>query len=99
MLFPGADGVRPIHPTSLREATAKAWQAAGLEPLGFHEARHTAASVFIASGMNAKTVSTILGHASIAITFDRYGHLFPGTEDEARGLIDAYLERNVDDSP
>jgi hypothetical protein len=32
--------------------------------------------------------------ASIVITFDRYGHLMPGSEDEARGLIDAYLERH-----
>jgi len=36
------------------------------------------------------------GHASIAITFDRYGHLFPGSEHEARGLLDAYL---ADDGP
>lgn len=27
------------------------------------------------------------------ITLDRYGHLFPGSEDEAAGLLDAYLER------
>jgi integrase len=65
---------------------------------GFHEARHTAASLLIAAGLNAKTVSAILGHASIAITFDRYGHLFPGSEDEARALIDAYLERNAEDA-
>jgi hypothetical protein len=29
----------------------------------------------------------------ISITFDRYGHLMPGAEHEARGLLDAYLER------
>ena len=38
------------------------------------------------------TVATYLGHAHIAVTFDRYGHLFPGSEDEARGLLDTYLE-------
>jgi integrase len=43
--------------------------------------------------MNAKTVSAILGHASIAITFDRYGHLFAGAEAEARDLLDDYLDR------
>jgi hypothetical protein len=32
------------------------------------------------------------GHASITETFDRYGHLFPGTKDEAAALLDAYLE-------
>jgi integrase len=94
LLFPGADGARPVHPTSLRESVAKAWMAAKLDPLGFHEGRHTAASVFIAAGLNAKTISTILGHSSITLTFDRYGHLMPGSEDEARALIDAYLERD-----
>jgi hypothetical protein len=34
-----------------------------------------------------------MGHASITITLDRYGHLMPGSEDEAAGLMDAYLER------
>jgi hypothetical protein len=34
-----------------------------------------------------------MGHASIQITFDRYGHLMPGNEDEAAGLLDAYLTR------
>jgi hypothetical protein len=33
-----------------------------------------------------------MGHASITETFDRYGHLFPGTKDEAAALLDAYLE-------
>ena len=32
-----------------------------------------------------------MGHSSIQITFDRYGHLMPGNEVEAAGLLDAYL--------
>jgi integrase len=34
-----------------------------------------------------------MGHANISITLDRYGHLMPGNEEEAAGLLDAYLER------
>ena len=34
-----------------------------------------------------------LGHSSVTITLDRYGHLMPGSEDEAAGMLDAYLER------
>lgn len=49
--------------------------------------------MFIAAGLNAKTVSTYLGHASISITLDRYGHLFPGSEVEARELLNAFLAR------
>jgi hypothetical protein len=34
-----------------------------------------------------------MGHAGVAITFDRYGHLMPGGEAEAEDLLDAYLEK------
>jgi len=34
-----------------------------------------------------------MGHASVVITLDRYGHLMPGNEHEAAALLDAYLER------
>jgi hypothetical protein len=43
--------------------------------------------------VNAKTLSTFLGHASITVTLDRYGHLFPGSEAERADLLDAYLAR------
>lgn len=37
--------------------------------------------------------SYTLGHANISITMDRYGHLMPGNEVEAAGMLDAYLQR------
>ena len=40
---------------------------------------HSFASLMIAAGVNAKALSTFMGHASIAITLDRYGHLMPGS--------------------
>jgi integrase len=49
----------------------------------------------IAAGVNAKALSTFLGHASVTITHDRYGHLFPGSEKQAAGFLDSYLERSV----
>ena len=36
-----------------------------------------------------------MGDATIAITFDLYGHLMPGSHDEAAGLLDAFLARQV----
>lgn len=92
LLFPSSDPDVPERPKRLTDRMARCWRQAGLAHLGFHEARHTAASLFIAAGLNAKTVSAYLGHANIATTFDRYGHLFPGSEVEARGLLDAYME-------
>jgi integrase len=42
-----------------------------------------------------KALSAFMGHASITITLDRYGHLMPGSEEQAAGLLDAYLERDA----
>jgi integrase len=77
-----------------RRARAR-WEERGLPVLTLHECRHTYASFAIAAGLNAKTISTYMGHANIAITLDLYGHLMPGAEDEATGLLDAYFARNA----
>jgi integrase len=49
------------------------------------------------SRSRAKAITAYLGHASIQTTFDLYGHLMPGNEDEAVALVDAYLERSSTD--
>jgi hypothetical protein len=43
----------------------------------------------IASGVNAKALSTYMGQSSITVTIDRYGHLMPGNEKVAAKLLDA----------
>lgn len=88
-------GSTPYSPFSSTRVTAradKAWKAAKLDRITMHEPRHTYASYMIAAGVNAKTLSTYMGHARTAITLDLYGHLFPGNEKEAAGLLDAYLD-------
>ena len=75
-----------------------AWKRADLEAIGFHECRHPFPSLMIAAGVNAKALSSYMGHASITITLDRYGHLFPGNEAEAAGLLDAYVSRRAGQS-
>jgi integrase len=91
-VFGRVDGKAFDGPTV--DARAKsAWRKAALEPITLHEARHTFASLMIAAGVNAKALATYMGHASVTITYDRYGHLMPGSEDEAAALLDAYLAR------
>lgn len=48
--------------------------------------------MLIAAGANPKAITTYMGHSSIQVTFDRYGHLMPGSEAHVAGLLDAYLE-------
>jgi len=85
-------GERAFAPNAAARRAREAWAAEGLVPIGLHECRHTYASFMIAAGVNAKALSTYMGHSSITITLDRYGHLMPGSEAEAAGLLEAYLE-------
>ena len=87
-------GDAPFQPSNLWRRAQRAWTGAGLEPIGLHEARHTFASVLIAAGVNAKAITTYMGHASIQTTYDLYGKLMPGSEAEAAALVDAYLTRS-----
>ncbi len=87
------DEERPFNRDQLVARAEAAWKKAELEPIGLHEARHSCASLFIAAGVNLKALSSYLGHASITITLDRYGHLMPGNEDAAVGLVNDYLAR------
>jgi integrase len=95
LIFPSAKKPAwPNDPAILRRRAYKCWEDAGLDRLGFHEGRHTFASIGIAAGLNPKTLSTYLGHATITITLDRYGHLMPGSEVEARAMLDTYLDES-----
>jgi integrase len=80
-----------FNPRKLRDRSDDAWEASDLARITLHECRHTFPSLMIAAGVNAKALSTYMGHASIAITYDRYGHLMPGNEEQAGDLLDAYL--------
>jgi integrase len=77
----------------MTERGSTAIKAAGFGLLSIHDARHTYASLMIAAGVNAKALSEFMGHATIAVTFDLYGHMLPGAHDEAAGLLDAFLAR------
>jgi integrase len=52
----------------------------------FHALRHTAASLFIEQGWTPKKLMTVMGHSSIQMTFDLYGHLWKTAEDDAKAV-------------
>ena len=98
----------PFDPKSLSDRSKRAWAASNqresqavereggeldlVRPMTLHECRHTFASLLIDAGVNPKAIQEFMGHATIEETFSRYGHLMPGTRDQARQLVDAYLE-------
>jgi integrase len=54
-----------------------------------HDLRHTAASILIAQGCQPKYIQEHLGHSSIVVTMDRYGHLYPEARNEVSNALDA----------
>jgi len=69
--------------------------AAGLEGCRFHDLRHTCASLLIAQGANPKTVMERLGHSTIQMTLNVYGHLFPHLEAGITDALDAQIVEAV----
>jgi integrase len=69
----GSGERKALAPRQLADRAKAAWKQAELEPIGLHECRHTYAAFMIAAGVNAKALSTYMGHSSITVTLDRYG--------------------------
>ena len=70
----------------------RVWHAAlkevGLPQVRIHDLRHTCATLLIAQGAHAKAIQRHLGHSSIQITFDTYGHLLPDEQDRVADALD-----------
>jgi integrase len=90
LVFGRTEGV-PFVPSTIDNRAQECWAAADLEPITMHEARHVFASLLIDSGANPKAVQEFMGHSRIETTFSVYGHLLPGSHDEVRERMDAYL--------
>lgn len=89
----GLTSADPYTVTALTVRATKAWRAAKLERVTLHECRHTFASMLIHAGVNPKAIQEFMGHSTIEMTFDRYGHLMPGSRDQAWERVDADLTK------
>lgn len=85
----GRSASKPFTPSTIGNRAKEAWKHH--KPIGLHECRHTFASFMIDAGANAKALSVVMGHASITTTFDTYGHMMPGGEQEVGRLLAAYF--------
>ncbi len=82
---------RPFNPTTTLNRAATIWHNNNLQPICLHDCRHSYAAFMIAAGINAKALSTYMGHSTITTTLDRYGHLLPGNEHQAATLLETLL--------
>jgi integrase len=92
LVFPSATGLPLRHNLWYRRHFKPAVKRAlpeRLHGLRFHDLRHTAASLLIAAGAHPKAIQERLGHSTIQITMDRYGHLLPSTDAALTDALDA----------
>lgn len=88
----------PIDPRNLVTSWHRTLRTAGVRMLAFHSLRHTAVSLMIAhEGLNPKQLSSVIGHASIQLTYDTYGHLMPDAFDGFGARLDALPDRSSGD--
>jgi integrase len=64
------------------------------DPMRFHDLRHTHAAMLIAQGEHPKVIQNRLGHSSIKVTLDTYGHLFEGLDEAAADRLDVVFQQN-----
>lgn len=90
LVFCWQDG-RPPHPQQPTRWFAEHIADADLPHLRLHDIRHTYASIALASGVPITVVSRRLGHASISITLDVYGHCLPADDEAAAATVAAAI--------
>lgn len=81
----------PIDPRNLYREFSQICERAGLGHWHPHELRHSAASLMLASGVKLQVVSEVLGHASIRMTADVYGHILDPDRQQAAAAMSQVL--------
>lgn len=76
LMFPSQEGMITYHDNAVKRHFDPTLRKAGLRHVSFHSLRHTNASMRILAGQNIKYMSTQMGHSSVKVTLDVYGHLF-----------------------
>jgi integrase len=79
---------KPIAQNSVRNTFKRILKKAMLRHIRFHDIRHTFATLLLSQGESPVYVKDQLGHHSIQMTVDVYGHLIPGSNREAVNRLD-----------
>ncbi len=71
-----------FNPTYLDKMFSKLLQEIGVPHMRLHDLRHSAATILLSLGVNAKVIQELLGHSDIVITLGIYGHVLPTMQQE-----------------
>jgi len=90
LLFPSQVGT-PLEERNVLRRFQIMCEASGLPKLRLYDLRHTHASLLIHEGVHPKKISERLGHSSIKLTMDTYGHLFEGSDRDSAEKMEKLL--------
>jgi integrase len=94
LVFASVDGTPLRHHTFHKRWWTPAVKSAHVvEGLRIHDLRHTCAALLIAQSAHPKQIQTHLGHSSITVTMDRYGHLFPDDMERLAQALEATFQK------
>ena len=82
----------PVDPNAAYRHMKTLLQRAGLPSIRFHDLRHTFATHALTSGVDAKTLSGILGHTNASFTLDTYTHVTSDMQKQACGIVGGFME-------
>ena len=82
----------PTHPGGAYRRLKKLLEEAGLPNIRFHDLRHTFATHALAGGVDAKTLSGILGHTKASFTLDTYAHVTGDMQRHAAGIVGDFIQ-------
>lgn len=97
-VFAWPDG-RFLSPVTLLLRYQRACQKVGLPVIRFHDLRHSHVAILILKGVPLKAISERLGHSSIQMTMDIYGHLLPGIQEGAAAALGEMFRGVTDPKP
>ena len=83
---------KPVRPSAAYYWMKVLLKEAGLPHIRFHDLRHTFATHALASGVDAKTLSGILGHTNASFTLDTYTHVTPDMQRAASDVVGGFLK-------
>lgn len=81
----------PMSPESAYRKMKQLFQKAGLPDIRFHDLRHTFATHALTSGVDAKTLSGILGHTNASFTLDTYTHVTTDMQQRASNIVGDFM--------
>ena len=94
-MFPSPRTGEMYHPDSVVNLHKKVLKDAGLDYIRFHDLRHTFATIALQSGVDVKTVASMLGHSSAGFTLNTYTHATNKMQEEAAQKMGGLLAQAI----